>query len=307
MSERERRRGAPEHCGVHRAECQTRVRRQDAGRPRATARRPGHQGSTALERRDALRPVSTYAPRMDLAAYRRLVRDLPMPTRAQRESFPLYVANAHSWYKKIHPLGPGMPFVFFLDPAAGLDRVQSSDGSWATVNREEQGFHHAALPTQTYRDRFGHLAFANAQALQAGSLADGPLRLETGFGASVIGENGARWQVPEEVEAGTVRLTGMIHPYANQPFIWSVLPRHEPIPGIWPEESGGVCAFTQIQARCREILADRSKVIRLDRLDDRGVDAVFADLVEPERRRQRRLMLGAIERLVALLDLSRTH
>lgn len=235
--------------------------------------------------------------------YRRLVRDLPLPTRAQREAFPAYVAKAHSWYKRIHPIGPGMPFVFFLDPAAGHDRVQRSDGSWASVERAKQGFHHSALPTRTYRDRVGHLAFANAEALQAGSFADGPLRLETGFAASVIDENGALCQVPEEIEAGAVPLTGMIHPFANQPFIWSVLATHEPIPGIWPEESGGVVAFERIQARCREICADRSKVIRLRLLDDRGVDAVFADLVEPERQRQRRLMRGAIERLLALLDL----
>lgn len=213
---------------------------------------------------------------------------------------------AHSWYKRIHPLGPGKSFVFFLDPAAGLDRVQRSDGSWATVEREKRGFHHSAIPTQTYRDQFGHLAFANAQALQAGSFADGPLRLETGLGAYVIDENGALCQVPEEIEAGAVLLTGMIHPGANQAFIWSVIARQEPIPGIWPEESGGVAAFKRIQARCREICGDRSRVIR-PALRERGVDAVFADLVEPERERQWRLMLVAIERLVALLDRPRAH
>jgi len=242
-------------------------------------------------------------------AYRRLVRDLPMPTRAQRESFPLYVANAHSWYKRIPPVGPGRPFVFFLDPAAGLDRMQGSDGSWATASRREKGFHHAALPTQMYRDRFGHLAFANAQALRAGSFADGPLRLETGFGACVIDENWALRHVPEEVEASAVRLTGMIHPFANQPFIWSVIAKQKPIPGIWPEESGGLAAFMRIQARCRELCEDRLRIIRLGWPDERerGIDAGFADLVEPERQRQRRLMLGAIERLLALLDLPRTH
>jgi len=64
---------------------------------------------------------------MDLAAYRRLVRDLPVLTRAHREAFPFYVSKAHSWYKRIHPLGPGELFVFFLDPAAGLDRVPRLD------------------------------------------------------------------------------------------------------------------------------------------------------------------------------------
>lgn len=143
-----------------------------------------------------------------------------------------------------------MPFVFLLDPAAGHDRVQRSHGSWASVERVKRGFHHSALPTQTYRDRFGHLAFANARAFRAGSFADGSLRLETGLGASVIDENGALCQVPEAIEAGAVPLTGLIHPSANQPRIWSVMATRELVPGIWPEESGGVAAFERIQARC---------------------------------------------------------
>lgn len=245
---------------------------------------------------------------MDLAAYRRLVRDLPMLTRAQREAFPFYVAKAHSWYKRIYPLGPGEPFVFFLDPAAGLDRVPRSDGSWTTALREKKGFHHAAIPTQSYRDQYGHLGFACAQAMHAGSFASGPLHLETGFGASVIDADGALWQVPEEVEAGAVPLTGMIHPFANQPFIWTLLAERRAVPDIWPEESGGDALFARIQARCREITSDRSKRPRL-RLSavDRGVDPIFADLVEPERQRQRRLILGAIERLLAVLDLTTAH
>jgi len=244
---------------------------------------------------------------MELAAYRRLVRDLPVPTRAQREAFPFYVAKAHSWYKRIQPLGPGEPFVFFLDPAAGLDRVERSNGSWTTAVREERGFHHAAISTQSYRDHFGHLAFACTQAMRAGSFASGPLRLETGFGARVIDAEGALRQVPVEVEGAAVPLTGMIHPFANQPFIWSVLAKRQLVPGAWPEESGGDAAFARIQARCREIRSDRSKVVRLNWSDDRGVDAVFADLVEPERQRQRQLILVAIERLLALLELPHTH
>jgi hypothetical protein len=246
------------------------------------------------------------APRMTLAAYRRLVRDLPVPNREQRDAFPFYVAKAHSWYKRIHPLGPGEPFVFFLDPAAGLDRVERSTGSWTTAVRGEQGFHHAAIPTQSYRDQFGHLAFACTQATRARSLASGLLRLETGFGVHVIDSHGALRQVPEAVEAGAVPLTGMIHPFANQPSIWSLLTGWKEARGNWPDESGGDATFARIQARCREICSDPSKVVRL-RSADRGIDAVFAELVEPERQRQRRLILGAIERVLVLLDFPRTH
>jgi hypothetical protein len=190
---------------------------------------------------------------------------------------------------------------FFLDPAAGCDRVQRQDGSWEAVTREVRGFHHAAIPTRDYRERFGLLAFANGRSLRSGSLAGGTLRVETGFGAEVIDEDGACRPVPEETEAGAVRLTGMIHPYANQHMIWERISRTEPVPDLWPEESGGAVVFDQIQRRCRELIGDSSRIV----LDDerRGVDAVFADLVEPEHQRQRRRMLGALDRLVALLAL----
>lgn len=150
-------------------------------------------------------------------------------------------------------------------------RVKQSKGSWTPVVRQEKGFHHAAIQTRSYRERFGHPAFACTQATHAGSFGSGRLRLETGFGVHVI--DGAGWKADR---------------------------------GNWPEESGGAATFARIQARCREIRSDRSKVVRL-RAADRGVDAVFAELVEPERQRQRRLILGAIERLLILLDLSRIH
>lgn len=209
---------------------------------------------------------------------------------------------AHSWYKRLPLLGPGKRFVFFLDPAAGCDRRQRDDGSFEAVPREAQGFHHSAIPTREYRDRFGFLAFANGRSLQSGSFIEGTLRLESGFGAVVIDEEGACRSVPEEVEAGAVRLTGMIHPYANQPHFWEKLARKEPAPGLWPEESGGAAAFEQIQHRCRELIADPSKEV-MDR-EHRGSDAVLADLLEPERERQRRRMIRAIDRLLALLELS---
>lgn len=239
--------------------------------------------------------------KLDLEAYRRLVGGLPALTRAQRDAFPDHVANAHSWYKRLPLLGRGKRFVFFLDPAAGCDRVQRSDGSWEAVLRERRGFHYSAIPTGDYRERFGHLAFASGQSLRAGSFVGGALRVETGLGAVVLDQEGAFCFVPEEIEAGAVRLTGMIHPFANQYVFWERIARATPQPGLWPEESGGAAAFEQIQRRCRDLNEDDSRMVR-DR-EDRGLDAVVADLVEPERERQRRLMTGAIDRMLALLEL----
>jgi hypothetical protein len=239
--------------------------------------------------------MSDLPPSMSLEEYRRLVRSLPPLTRAQRDAFPLRVEQAHSWYKRLPILGSGKSFLFFLDPAAGCDCVQQDDGSWEAVTREESGLHYSAIPTRKYRERFGYLAFANGQSLRSGSLAGGRLRVQTGFGAVLIAENGALRSVPEEIQAGAVRLTGMINPLANQRLGWERIAMAEPVSGLWPEESGGAAAFEQIQRRSRELIEDESEIAR---------DPVFADLVEPERQRQRRLMLGAIDRLLGLLDLS---
>jgi len=249
--------------------------------------------------------------RLTLDSYRRLVRDLPVPSGAHVEAFCDYVANAHSWYKHIPILPPGNLFVFFLDPAAGRDRLLASDGSWSTNIRAERGFHHAAIPTQSYLEQYGHLAFASDNATRAGALGPDSVRLETGLGATVISADERLWRIPAEVEEGAVALSGLMHPFANQPFIWDMLANHKFSDGTWPEESGGDAAFARIQARCRDI----EKVSPVDIWDetvrrgitDRGIDAVFAELVEPERQRQRRLMLMAIERLLVLLGLRPVH
>lgn len=246
--------------------------------------------------------MSDSLPSMSLEDYRRQIQALPALTRAQRDAFPHFVADAHSWYKRLPLLGPGSPFVLFLDPAAGCDRVQRVDGSFEGVPREVSGFHYTAIPTKEYRESYGCLAFASGQSLRSGSLAGGVVRVETGFGATVLDENGAFRSVPEEVEAGAVYLTSIIHPFANQLTYWMSLARKKLVPGLWPEESGGLVAFEQIQRRCRELVDDPS--IAVWDGPGRGVDAVFADLVEPERERQRQLMVGAIERLLALLGLS---
>lgn len=265
----------------------------------------------AASARSIASDMSAAVAQMDLASYRQLVRSLPAPTASQREAFSFYVSEAHSWYKHIPVLGRGVPFLLYLDPGAGCDRVRRPRGGWASAPRAQQGFHHNAIRTDEYRERFGHLVFANGEALQAGRFADGSLRIETGFGSSVIDDAGALRRLPVEVEATAVWLTSIIHPYANQDFIWQILAGADlsqtGMRSVWPEQSGGWARFTRIHARCRELEEDYSRVVELPYSENRGVDAVFADLVEPERQRQRKLMVTAIERLLTLVDLPLAH
>lgn len=236
---------------------------------------------------------------MDLASYCNLVRTLPVPSKTQCEAFTHWVAEAHSWYKRIPILGDGVPFIFYLDPGAGQDRVQHTGSGWEVAPRTERGFHYTAIPTVDYLRRFGHLAFATGTALKAGILGENTARIETGFGVSVL-DQGMEHLLPVEVETNAVWLTGIIHPYANQSFIWSWIASCDVERCPWPEESGGLETFAKIHARCCE-LTDDSKVKVSFGDYSRGVDAVLADLIEPERRRQRQIMVSAMERLFRLL------
>ena len=193
-------------------------------------------------------------------------------------------------------LGQGVPFVFYLDPGAGQDRVRRAGGGWEAAPRTEHGFHYTAIPTATYHERFGHLVFSTAVALKASrELEDGISRMETGFESSVLDQQGMVQPLPVEVEANAVWLTGIIHPGANQPFIWEMIASWDVERCPWPEESGGPETFAKIHARCCE-LKNENDYTKFE-------DAVFADLVEPERQRQRQLMVDAIEQLFTLVDL----
>jgi hypothetical protein len=248
-------------------------------------------------------------PRLDLPTYRELLRDVPPPTAVQREAYPQWVANAHSWYKHIPPLGPGVPFLLYLDPGAGHDRVRRDDGGWKAAPRTEQGFHYTAIPTADYQRQFGHLAFANGEATQTGTLEDGSPRVETGFDTPVVDKHGVESLLPVEVEENAVSLTSIIHPSANQSFMWDMLASWDVADCPWPDASGGSETFEKIHARCCELRDDFSKYVAppSSMRYELGTDAIFAELVAPERQRQRQLMLDAIERLLALVDLRWRH
>jgi hypothetical protein len=59
---------------------------------------------------------------MDLVAYRALFATTPAPTPTQIDDFVAYVAGKHSWYKHLPLFPPGVDFVVYLDPGAGMER-----------------------------------------------------------------------------------------------------------------------------------------------------------------------------------------
>lgn len=104
-------------------------------------------------------------PACELTHSRALVASLPRPSGQQIDNFVEFVSEAHSWYKHLPLLPPGVPFRFFIDPTSGFDRVVGAGGRVRQVERTEQSqkFHYTWMTTADYRTRFGHLAY-DAQA-----------------------------------------------------------------------------------------------------------------------------------------------
>src|SRR5919197_4034317 len=96
-------------------------------------------------------------PSLGLAEYRALVEEIPRPFDDQIRSFAAFVSEAKSWYKHLPPFGPGVPFYFFVDPCAGLDRKRLPGGTVTFSERTDTTprFHYTWMTTESYRARFG--------------------------------------------------------------------------------------------------------------------------------------------------------
>ena len=109
---------------------------------------------------------SSSGPGLRLEEYRKIVGALPAPSRQQMEEFAAFVSGAHSWYKHLPLLPPGLPMQFFLDPGAGMQISVLQDGRTVVAERQGTGFHYSWIPTVDYRRRFGHLAFSRTAGTQ---------------------------------------------------------------------------------------------------------------------------------------------
>jgi len=222
-----------------------------------------------------------------LAQYRDVVKNLARPSNEQVESFVQHIAEAHSWYKHLPLLPPGVPFTFFVDPSAGLARILSADGSVQYEERSENDEKYRSLwmTTERYRSQFGYLAGyrgptapASAGTQHADAFAKGPL----------FGLDGNSFRIPVEIaEAGVVELTGIIHPLAARAWIWREMARKQLVRSrSWPPETGGE---ETLQA-----------ALLLGQQDGPDADEKLAALLLPEKRRLERTMSEAIHRMLDL-------
>lgn len=222
-----------------------------------------------------------------LALYREIVKDLLRPTPAQIDNFVQFVSEAHSWYKHLPLVPPGVPFRFFIDPFSGFDRVIKPGGHVIHKERtdESQRFHYTWMKTTEYRERFGYLSYSYSGVGTQLFLpsADGVREFND---LPFFSTNDGEFRIPVEVaQEGTVELTGIIHTYAAQEPWWT---HHYPYQrkehSKWPKETGG-------NATLQRILDVSSGKMPGD-LDK---------LLLPERRRLHQMMTDTIYRMLVLL------
>lgn len=265
------------------------------------------------------RPEPHELPVLTLSEYRALIAGFPRPTEEQVIEFCRFVPSAKSWYKHLPINPPGMPFFFYIDPWAGLDRILAARGRAIFVQRlestpPEDRFHYTWMPTETYRARFGRLAFA-CEASTAMAI---PATVSPGDGSGPVHEgvfdNSVASPIiyatadrpcrlpPEVLAAGCAWLTAVIHPRCSYLGTWHWRLR---TPWTGPEElrtereaaiAATVEAYPAIPALIDEFLAELQGDGMIERLE-RQMDALLA----PERERMHQEMVRAIQRMLGIV------
>jgi len=245
---------------------------------------------------------------LTLSEYRSLVATLPPPTDQQKENFSKFVSKAHSWYKHLPLCLPGVKFHFFIDPSAGCERSVTFTGKVNVTPRAKRGFHYSWIPTDEYRRNFGYLAYS----CRAGTkFFNAKWNLVIGSSddvATISTCEGQRCALPPEItQAGSVRLTAVIHNWSAACAHWGFLGAYAD-DLTWPEESGGRDVLQKIIARASRINQDslpfeeRERINRI-RVDEAliseepellHVDPQLYELMVPEQSRQRSEMIKAM-------------
>lgn len=240
------------------------------------------------------------APEMNIDAYRALVGAVAAPTDSQIEAFADYVASAHSWYKHLPLLPPGVAFHFYLDPNAGMDQLVHASGEVTVRARtpDTESFHYGWMTTADYRERFGCLAFSCA----AGSSV---------FGTDLVGEEtvlvdsntlhpvlqvdrDSTKRPPKRIlDAGTCSLTALVHPRATGSLVAMRLAapmrKHRVAPAVKDEIWG---AIKGLWDRQQDKTVDEE-----DRIEAMVANPEWVALVQQQRARHRQAMIDAMRRM----------
>ena len=267
--------------------------------------------ATGLPDAELLRPEAEIVRSLTLGEYRELLAGVPEPSREQIEAFARFVSTAHSWYKHLPLLPPGVPMTLFLDPGAGAQLIVDKRGRIRQVKRRKHGFHYSWLRTAEYRDRFGHAAFARGAG--TGTVvslmrAEGSQLIPSDDRLAIFHPGrGELLALPDEVlEAGVAQVSGVVHPRAALPALWGFSTNLDASRVDWPPESGGATALAQILERVRALTADPNLIERVDVHLDRPAERHGATVVAQILERVRALSAGPMQSK-PLLDPDRLH
>jgi len=247
---------------------------------------------------------------MPVDEYVTLVAHLPPPTDLQIRQFADFVSGAHSWYKHIQLLPPGLPFQFFIDPGASMDLEVQAGGSLVATERMERGFHYATLATGQYRTRFGHLTYV--QHLGVVMARDGTLVKPVVHPNCLVFDQQAATKrlVPVDVyEAGQSLASGLIHPICVNPEALTWVGVLHPESDLRPQV-GDSAALALVRARCLDVTTG-VRAAQLAALKDSDGqpdalleaakrDALLLNALEQERERQRSGMIAAMQRVTKI-------
>jgi hypothetical protein len=243
----------------------------------------------------------------ELKDYVAVCQSLRPPRPDQMWAFARHVSGAHSWYKHLPWYPPGVPFYFYVDPAAGMQRAVGADGSMQIFARAKPGFHYSWLPTAQYHEKFGHLAFAQSRGTSVSMVLQNGVRLIPADDVpSFCHPELARIRpIPKVILAlGTSYVSAIVHPMSAPLFgfrrglVASTDTQRPP----WPEESGGPQQLEKIRSRLHELSRDPS-LRRKPPIEEAGIeqhlsgDMELYSLLKPEKERQQRLMVEACLRV----------
>src|SRR6516164_1707302 len=169
----------------------------------------------------------------DAGDYLPVIQQLPRPTLAQTERFARFVSGAHSWYKHL-PVCPKVPFVFYLDPGAGMSLVRTRTGETAlvAVTDESTRFHYTWQKTEDYRRRFGHWNYHASYGTSFLFAGEGGVVSSAGAGLKVLAESGDWAGLPADLAGrGTALVSALVHPCPNFT-IWAMDPQRFGLPKV---------------------------------------------------------------------------
>lgn len=263
----------------------------------------GNEGKNGVP--DSIREILEHkqpTEQFTLEEYREALEGVPPPTDQQIAGFAAFVCEAHSWYKHLPLLPPGVPFTFFLDPCSGCDQIHEAGGGVSYLERLEggRGFHYTWMPTVEYRRRFGYLQYeADAAPRFLLSTDEGVVDSADNI-PGLLTADGTIFRLPPEIaRAGCIELTGVIHPRTARAWVWENCARST---GGWPDDTGGATILDRIWRRCRKL---KEEAQREEARGNHGhmdtADAELEQLLEPERRRLVGEMVEAMSRMRSLL------